>query len=450
MMNLATILSIKNWPIAAEFGFSSLFFILLAILFFFIPAALVSAELATGWPQQGGIFVWVKEALGPRFGFMAVWLLWVENVAWYPTILSFISATLAYSIDPKLSENPLYMFTMVISLFWGATYFNLRGIKVTSLISTIGVLLGTLFPGLLIIALGVCWIYFGHPLQIEMTMESFIPQLSHPYELVFLAGIILSFSGIEMNAIHAKDVNNPQRSYPLAILYSSLLIVFFTILGTLAIAIVIPQKEISLVSGSISAISAFLTAYQLDHYIPFVSILVAFGALAGMVTWTAGPCRGILTAAESGDLPPILHRVNQHDMPISMMLLQAGIVTVLALLFLLMPNVSSSFWILTAMASQLYLLMYLLLFISALVLRYKRRDVHRTFKVPFGQLGMWLICLLGIISSLFCIIFGFFPPIQIDSGHIIFYVSIQVLGMIAFCIAPYIILLFKQPSWIKH
>ncbi len=81
MINIATILSIRNWPISAQYGLSSIVFLTLALLFFFIPAALVSAELATAWPQKGGIFVWVKEALGHRLGFLAVWLLWLDCLA---------------------------------------------------------------------------------------------------------------------------------------------------------------------------------------------------------------------------------------------------------------------------------------------------------------------------------------------------------------------------------
>ena len=104
MINLAAIGSIRNWPTIAETGFSSIFFFLLAALVFFLPTALVSAELATGWPKIGGIFVWVREAFGKRLGFLAIWLLWVENVIWYPTILSFIAATVAYTFDPAWGE----------------------------------------------------------------------------------------------------------------------------------------------------------------------------------------------------------------------------------------------------------------------------------------------------------------------------------------------------------
>lgn len=410
MMNLATILSIKNWPFAAEFGFSSLFFILLAVLTFFIPSALVSAELATGWPQQGGVFVWVKEALGNRMGFLAVWLLWVENVVWYPTILSFIGGTIAYAIDPPLAENNLFNFFMILFVFWAVTFLNMRGLRFSGFISTFGVISGTLLPGLLIVVLGISWLASGRPVEIPMNWDSFFPDISHPYQLVFLSGVILSFAGIEMNAVHANDVENPQRSYPLAILISVVLIVFFTSFGTLSIAMVIPQGKINLVAGGVAAIDYFLSAYNLKGFIPLISILISFGALAGLSTWIAGPSKGLLTAAQSGDLPPILRSVNRHGMPVGMLILQGLIVTVLAFVFLIMPNVNSSFWMMTAMVSQLYLLMYLLLFISAIVLKIRFPSVPRAFNVPGGKWGMIFVSILGILASVFCIIFWVFSP----------------------------------------
>lgn len=449
MMNLATILSIKNWPFAAEFGFSSLFFILLAVLTFFIPSALVSAELATGWPQQGGVFVWVKEALGNRMGFLAVWLLWVENVVWYPTILSFIGGTIAYAIDPPLADNNLFNFFMILFVFWAVTFLNMRGLRFSGFISTFGVISGTLLPGLLIVVLGISWLASGRPVEIPMNWGSFFPDISHPYQLVFLSGVILSFAGIEMNAVHANDVENPQKSYPLAILISVLLIVFFTSFGTLSIAMVIPQGKINLVAGGVAAIDYFLSAYNLKGYIPLISILISFGALAGLSTWIAGPSKGLLTAAQSGDLPPILRSVNRHGMPVGMLILQGLIVTVLAFVFLIMPNVNSSFWMMTAMVSQLYLLMYLLLFISAIVLKIRFPSVPRAFNVPGGKWGMIFVSIFGILASVFCIIFGFFPPTQIDTGDIVQYELIQVVGIVAFCVAPFLILYFKKPEWDK-
>jgi amino acid transporter len=380
-------------------------------------------------------------------GFLAVWLLWVENVVWYPTILSFIAGTMAYAIDPALSDSNLFTFFTILIVFWGVTLLNFKGIRFSGFISTLGVILGTLIPGALIVILGLTWMYGSRPMEIEMNWASFFPTITHPYQLVFLAGVILSFTGIEMNAVHANDVENPQKSYPLAILVSVVLIVFFTSFGTLSIAMVIPQSKINLVAGSVAAIDYFLSAYNLKGYIPLISVLISFGALAGLSTWIAGPSKGLLTAAQNGDLPPILRTVNKHGMPVGMLILQGIIVTILALVFLIMPNVNSSFWMMTAMVSQLYLLMYLLLFISAIILRYNRPDVERAFTVPGKKWGMWFVSGIGIVSSIFCIVFGFFPPTQIDTGDVLQYELIQVMGIVTFCLAPFVILWFKKPSW---
>ncbi|MCH9812058.1 APC family permease, partial [bacterium] len=136
MINLATVLSIRNWPITAMYGYTSIFYLLLSALCFFVPCALVSAELATLFPKKGGVYVWVREALGHRLGFVAVWLLWIENIVFYPAILSFVSAAIAYVFFPHLAENPIYTCVMVISVFWVLTFINFRGIRFTGRFST--------------------------------------------------------------------------------------------------------------------------------------------------------------------------------------------------------------------------------------------------------------------------------------------------------------------------
>lgn len=450
MINLATILSIRNWPVAAEYGLASVGFILLALVFFFVPAALISAELATGWPQKGGIFVWVKEAMGPRLGFLAIWLLWVENIVWYPTILSFVAGSFAYAFNPALASHPWYIFSMILAVFWTLTIVNFCGMKISGWISSFAVIFGTILPGLLIIGLGFLWVAKGNPTQIAFTWKGLVPDLSHMSQLAFFVGILLSFFGIEMSAVHAKDVDHPQKNYPRAILYSSLIIVILTILGTLAIAAVIPQKDISLVSGSIEAIYQFLQAFHLEKFIPLTAILVAIGALGGVSTWLAGPCRGLLAAAEKGDFPPFMNKSNKHNMPTNVMLIQAIVVSLLALVFVFMPNVSSSFWILSVLSSQLYLIMYMLLFLSGIILRYRHKNTPRAYKVPGGNAGMWVTALLGIIGCVFAIIVGFFPPQSLNIGSLLFFEGFLLFGGFIFCAIPFIIYHMRKPSWLPH
>ena len=447
MINVAAICSIKNWPLTAEYGFASIFFFILATLLFFIPSSLVSAELATGWPERGGVFVWVKEALGHRWGFLAIWLQWANNIVWYPTVLSFIAATFAFSFNPALAENKLYTFIVILSTFWGATFINMRGMKMSGLISSVGALLGTIIPGLLIIGMGLVWMILGRPSQIAFTASSFFPSITGASQLVFLAGLVLGLAGMEMSAVHARDVHNPQKNYPRAIWLSAIIIIGLSVLGTLAIAIVIPKGEISLVAGGMEAIAHFLKSYNWGWSVPIVSILVAIGALGQMSTWLVGPSKGLLAAAQSGELPPSLHKENKFGMPVNLLIFQGIIATIFSCVFLFLPDVSSSFWILLAITGQLYLIMYLLMFASAIVLRYKKPEVKRTYKVPGGHLGMWIVAGLGFLSSLAAILIGFVPPGQLDTGNIFFYESFLILGTLLLTLAPFIILLFKKKSW---
>jgi amino acid transporter len=136
-------------------------------------------------------------------------------------------------------------------------------------------------------------------------------------------------------------------------------------------------------------------------------------------------------------------------MPVGLLIFQAIIVTFLSLIFILMPNVNSAYWILTVLIAELYLVMYFLLFASLIKLRYKRPNVERPYKIPGGKAGAWIVVGLGLISSLFAFIIGFFPPSQITTGNEGFYVSFLIIGVIVFCLGPTIILCFQKPHW-KH
>lgn len=306
MINVAAVASVRNWPTIAEYGLSSVFFLVLAALCFFIPVAMVSAELATGWPKTGGVFVWVKEAFGHRTGFLAVWLLWAENVIYYPTLLSFIAGTIAYVVEPVLAGSTVYTLAVIVGLFWLTTCANLFGMGASGWISTVGVIAGTILPGGLIILLGILWFFSGNALHISFDWQSLFPSMHTPTEFVFFAGVLTALAGLEMSAVHARDVQNPQKSYPKALLLSTLLILSLYLLGVLAIAIVIPQNQISLVAGSLQAFSVFVSAYNLTWLTPVIATLLAFGAFGTLSTWIAGPSKGLLGAAQSGDLPPLL------------------------------------------------------------------------------------------------------------------------------------------------
>ena len=274
MITISSVDSIRNLPSTALFGSSLIFFFLLGAVLFLIPTALVSAELSSSWAQQGGVYVWVREAFGKKIGFLAIWFQWIENVFWYPTILSFIAGTLAYILSPNLANNKFFLVSVILIVFWSITLINLYGMRSSALLSNFSAITGLIIPMTLIIGLGILWITNHHPLQITFTTHALLPNAHDSNIWVSLTGIILSFCGIEIATVHAADVKNPQKTFPKSLFYSVLFILFTLILGSLAIAIVLPKNQISLVAGIMEAFTAFFQAYHLAWIVPIIGILL--------------------------------------------------------------------------------------------------------------------------------------------------------------------------------
>ena len=442
MINVAAVLSLRNLPAMADYGYALIFYLGLSSLCFFIPSALVSAELASGWPKKGGVFLWVKEAFGPEWGFVAIFMQWVENLPWFPAVLAFVASAIAYIFNPSLASNKLFVITIIWISLWVATFLNFRGMKLSAFLSTSGVISGTIIPGVLIIVLGVVHVLLGKPTVITFSAASLMPKLGNLNQLMLLAGMMMAISGMEMSAVHVTDVENPKKNFPKAIFIACVIIIFLCVAGSLAIAIVVPLAKLSLSAGVCQAFEDLFSAHGMVWLTPIVAGLLAYGALAMVVTWMAGPSKGILEVAKDGYLPKFMRKENSYGMPTGILIVQAVFSSILSLAVLFMPTVSGAFWIMSALAAQLYLVMYLLMFAAAIKLRYSQPEVERAYKIPGGNFGIWLVSGGAFITSVFVILFGFIPTETVRKAGVpsmIAYVAFLLIGVIVFVAAPLIL-----------
>ncbi|MBU6382905.1 MAG: amino acid permease [Verrucomicrobia bacterium] len=447
LLNLSVMTSLRNLPIVSEFGFASSFFYLVVAIVFLFPVSLIAAELATGWTKTGGIYIWVKEAFGPGWGFFAIWMQWIHNVPWFPAILSFSASALAYLINPELANHRMYLLLFTLCGFWAFTFFNTLGLKVSSWFSAFGVICGTIIPGILLIVLGVVWIAQGNPSEIEFSAQALIPDVSNIQNLVFLTGLFLAFGGLEVSAAHAREVQNPQKTFPRSILIASIVALLIYSFGALAIAIMIPKEQISLVSGLMQAFASFLGHFHLNWMMIPLGIMIIYGAIGELNAWVIGPVRSMHATSKHGDLPPIFQKLNKKGAPVNMLVFQAIIVTIASCVFLFMPTASSAFWILSAVAIQIYLVMYILMFAAAIKLRYSHGHVERPYKIPYRKHGIWFVASLGILSSTFALVISFLPPSQLNVGNLFFYEGFLIGSLVIMSIIPYLIYKFRKPSW---
>ena len=429
MINVIAVDSIRTLPLAATYGLSLVTLYLIGAVLFFIPTALISAELATAWPMKGGIYVWVKEAFGARWGFLVVYLQWIYNIVWYPTILSLVAGTLAYLVDSALIDNKIYMTSMVLIIFWGSTLVNFLGMKMSSWISTLGSLIGTMLPMILIITCASYWLFTGQPSNTELSFAALVPKIDSLSQLVFFSAILYSLLGLEMSSVHALEVKNPEKDYPKALLISAFIVLLSLILASVAVAIVVPYNELNIVAGIIQAFSLFLTSFNLTQFTPIIALIIVIGGVCQVATWIIGPTKGLWAAVDDGYLPKILSITNKKNVPVNMLIAQACICTLLSMTFILLPSIKVSYWALSAMAAQLSLIMYAVLFSAAIRLRYNRKDVYRPFKIPFGNIGIWIVAGSGFTTSILVTLLGFIPPDHIPVGNIWVYEGILFSGM---------------------
>ncbi len=452
IMNVTAVVSLRGLASEAVYGLSSAFYYLFAAIVFLIPTALVAAELAAMFSdKQGGVFRWVGEAFGARTGFLAIWLQWIESTIWYPTVLTFGAVSIAFigldqSSDAVLASNKFFTLAVVLAIYWVATFIALKGLSWVGKISKWGGMIGTIIPAALLIIMGVVYMATGGENHMDMT-QSFVPDFSKLDTVVLASSIFLFYAGMEMMGIHVMEVENPSRNYPKAIIIGSIITVLIFVLGTFALGVIIPAKDINLTQSLLVGVDRYLAYFHLSWVSPIFAIALMFGVLAGVLTWVAGPSKGIFAVGKAGYLPPVFQKANKAGVQRNILLIQGAIVTLLSLLFVVMPSVQSFYQILSQLTVLLYLIMYMLMFAAAIVLRYKMRDTPRPFRLGRGNGLMWVLALFGFFGSLLAFVLSFIPPSQISTGSNVVWFAVLIVGCVVVIGAPFVIYAKRKPEW---
>jgi glutamate:GABA antiporter len=430
-------------PALAVFGLASVLLYVVPALVFLLPVSLVAAELASGW--QGGVYNWVEKGISAPMGLLAVWCEFAQTIFYYPALLAYVAGTLAYVIDPALAGNGVYNAVVIIVLFWGGVLLSSRGTAFVADLSSGGTLIGTLIPGAILVGLGVAYLLQGNHSAAPMTASHLLPAWTGLGSIVLIVNSFFTYAGVEVNAVHVDELRNPGRDYPKSIFLAVALVLAVFILPTVAISWVIPAHQISFTVGVMQAFHSLLAHFGAAFMVPLIAVALAVGALAGMLSWLDGPSEGLLRIGrEQGFLPPYFQRVNGKGIEVRILAAQGTVITLIALLYAFIPSVSHAYWIFAAMATQVYLIMYVLMFIAAMRLRRAQPDHPRGYKAP----ALGLLCMAGGLSSVAAVVIGFIPPSQFGHSNPLTYAALILAGILAIGILPPLLLdRLRKPGW---
>lgn len=445
MINLIAIDSLRNIPLTAPAGLSVIVLYFAAVLVFFIPCAIAVGELTGKWPTMGGISIWVDQAFGPNISFFVVWLQWVYNLVWFPSITAFAATHFAYGWTFTtnndvilLTNSPFFVAVLCVLLFWGATLINCFGMRSASVLSAIGTVAGTLIPMIFIIVLGTGWVIAGNQINLFSTNFNY----SQGSIMGLFVVVLFSLMGLEIASAHAGAVNNPAKNYPKALWLTVLIVPLSLILSNLAIGLVIPANQIDPRAGLIDSFVIFFKAFKIPWMVEIMAFSMFIGAFGAIGTWAFGLSRYLNKISEKGYLPKQFAKTNKNNVPQNALVLQGIIVTFLSCLYLWMPNVQTAYWYLSCLTAQLALIAYILFFIAAIKLRITNSwDKQKEYVFGPTWISVFFYT-LGIIGSLIGLFTGFWLP---DTSMPLWkFDAMLAMGIIITCIIPLIVKVVKK------
>ena len=443
LLILGSVGDLGSAPTTAVFGLASVVLYVVPAIVFLVPAALVSAELASGW--KGGVYNWVSEGISPGMGFAAVWCQFAQTTFYYPAVLANVASTLAYVLAPGLAHSGLYTTIVIIVLFWAAVLVSARGITAADKLASWGILIGTLIPGLLLVVLAVIYLAQGNTSAAPLNGHHVLPPWHGLTSIVLIVNGFFTYAGVEVNAVHVDDLRDAPREFPKAVLVAVVLILLVFILPTLAIAIAVPAAHISLTAGVMQAFRNLLEHFGLGFVQPVIALGLVIASLSGLLDWLTGPSTGLVNIGrERGYLPRYLQQLNANGVQVRILVSQGIVITLIGLLYALVPTVSRAYWVFAALATEVYLIMYVLMFVAAAKLRRREPEHQRGYRAP----ALVAICVVGTIASVAACAVGLLPPSQLGQVSTPAYAIALLAGVIGVGVLPPLLLYrLRRPNW---
>ncbi len=397
LFTVCAILVIDTLAPSAAIGASTISWWIITLLLFFIPYGLITAELGTTYPEQGGLYIWVKRAFGEKWAARTTWLYWVNVALWMPAVYILFAGMFARLFAPDMGLWAQILIGVVMT--WITVVIGSVTLKTSKWVPNIG----AIFKAVIMVVIGVAaFIYAGkNGVANDLSLAAILPKWDAG--LYFLPVIVYNFMGFELMSGAGEELQEPGKTIPRSIIISGILIAVFYLLGTIGMLVALPLEDLGLVDGIIDTLSILLGTEGLGSvFVLLLGIMALYTFFANMVTWTMGANKTAAEAAGDGELPAIFGKLNEkNNTPVGAFIITGIVSTVVIVLYGFMAGTSEDlFWTLFAFSSMVFLLPYLAMFPAFLKLRKIDKDIERPYKVKWPK---WLMTLLVIICELFIV-----------------------------------------------
>ncbi len=416
LFHIVAIIGLRWLLTAGRIGPSSIILWIVAVVLFFIPQGLAVSELSARMPEEGGIYVWTREAFGPLHGFLSGWAYWVNNLIYYPTLIIFIAGNAVFVLGKQyagLADNTFYQVGFSLVILWLAMGLNIIGLRTGRWVQNTGGI-ATWIAVTLLVVFAAAALVSGHG-QNPFSAGSILPDLSGS-TVGLWSSLCFALAGLELAAVVGGEVKDPSRTLPRSIFVAAPLIALVYIVGTLSVLSTFGASDVDLITGVVEAIGA--AGEQVGFSLTRIAAaLIVLAGLGGVGAWLAGTARIPFVIGLDRYLPRSLGKIHPRWKTPHVALLVQGVgATVFIVIGSLGATVEEAYLVLVDTTIIVYFIPYLYLFLALPVLRRRATQVdNEGFSIPWGRFGLGYVAIAGFVTTAVSIVLATLPTEDVAS-----------------------------------
>ncbi|WP_028865868.1 APC family permease [Psychromonas aquimarina] len=413
LFSLCAVIVVDTLTASASIGVSAVGWWLLTFVVFVIPYGLITSELSTSYPGDGGIYDWVKQAFGYKWAVRTTWFYWINVGLWMPAVYIMFAGMFAELFMPDLSIA--WQIAICILLTWLTVWLCNISVDIGVWVTHVGAVLKVIIISVL--GFGGFFYAVKHGVANEFSFSAMLPSLDTG--AAFLPALVFNLMGFELAATMTKEMKDV-RDMPKAIFLAAGITAFLYLFGTIGILMAMPVENIGLVAGITDTLKILFGNGAAGQFmVSVIGIMALLSFIGNMVTWTMGASRAAAEAASEGELPAVVGKMSEkHNTPVGANNITGMVSTVVILAYAVFAqNSDELFWSVFAFSSCIFLLPYLFMFPSYLKLRIADKDHERPFRVPGGLKTQWVlsvVCFLVIVQAVILFIFPDLLSLSVD------------------------------------
>lgn len=408
----------------AAIGNSQYLWWVIMLIGFFVPYGLISAELGTQYPSEGGMYTWVKKAFGPKWAGRVAWFYWVNYPLWIASLADLVTTYLLQMLGIEMTW-PLILAIQVFYIILVSVLGVLR-ISQSAWLSNLGAFAKFIFMAG-IGALGIYVLVTQGSANPITSWTELLPLVGADGKidftgLGFVSMIIFNMLGFEVVSTFSDDMENPKKEIPKAVILGGILIAVFYLLASFGIGVAVPLEELSSDSGLLDSYNILLTtigfsAAAIKAITVVVGGLFIYTLVANIASWNFGVNSVIAYAAEDGTFPKSWAKRNKDGVPYVVSFWTGLVALVIAVAGIIVgefyPEVSNLFWTFFSLSLVCLLLSYLPMFLAFLKLHKQGPAAKKGYWIGGGKIKIILFGIVPFLLTIIALFFTLFPEFDL-------------------------------------